>query len=415
MLEHSKLVGGSSADRVINCPGSVSLAATCPPEKSSPYAIRGSMLHKATEMILGDPDLKYEDIVGLVYDAEKDILREFIDDEDDGAFIVTWELINEKIEPAVDWFETKLKPDEFWLEQRLIATDEIPDAFGTADVVYRRRRPDGLAEGGVVDWKFGDGVLVPAENNSQMAFYLSGALSGGFLKGVDVIKAHIFQPAASVSPSEYASEGLYTEEYLDTFIDKLVAAVHAALGKDARLSAGDWCKWCPVNQAGKCPMLNTVVSNSVMTNLRKQASPDEIAEYLRIAEIAKDWIKKVEALALEVAEAGYPPPGYKLVKSQGHRKFADEKRVLNLMRRKGFLKKDIYQTKLKSVAELERMLAKQEIPSAWFKTYWNPNIERPETGVRLVRQDQKGEEVGLGKPLAELSKFLSVQSLAKRS
>jgi len=31
-MSHSKIVGGSTAERVINCPGSVALSATMPPQ-----------------------------------------------------------------------------------------------------------------------------------------------------------------------------------------------------------------------------------------------------------------------------------------------------------------------------------------------------------------------------------------------
>ena len=37
---HSKIVGGSTAERVINCPGSVALAAQMPPQVENDYSAR---------------------------------------------------------------------------------------------------------------------------------------------------------------------------------------------------------------------------------------------------------------------------------------------------------------------------------------------------------------------------------------
>ena len=53
-MQHSKVVGGSTAKRVINCPGSVALVAKMPPQASSKYADEGTMLHGCMEDLLAD-------------------------------------------------------------------------------------------------------------------------------------------------------------------------------------------------------------------------------------------------------------------------------------------------------------------------------------------------------------------------
>src|SRR5512137_3052394 len=55
-MKHSSVVGGSTAKRVINCPGSVALVAKMPPQESSKYAEEGTMLHACMEDLLADPD-----------------------------------------------------------------------------------------------------------------------------------------------------------------------------------------------------------------------------------------------------------------------------------------------------------------------------------------------------------------------
>ena len=44
MTAHSRIVGGSTAKRVMNCPGSVALVATVPPSPPSKYADEGTLL-----------------------------------------------------------------------------------------------------------------------------------------------------------------------------------------------------------------------------------------------------------------------------------------------------------------------------------------------------------------------------------
>ena len=56
-MQHSKVVGGSTAKRVIHCPGSVALVAKMPPQPSSKYAQEGTILHACMEELLADGEL----------------------------------------------------------------------------------------------------------------------------------------------------------------------------------------------------------------------------------------------------------------------------------------------------------------------------------------------------------------------
>ena len=53
-MKHSNVVGGSTAKRVIACPGSVKLVQKMPPQPSSVHADRGTMLHDVISRILLD-------------------------------------------------------------------------------------------------------------------------------------------------------------------------------------------------------------------------------------------------------------------------------------------------------------------------------------------------------------------------
>jgi len=48
-MQHSKIVGGSTAKRVIHCPGSVALVAQMPPQVENKYMADGTALHSAVD------------------------------------------------------------------------------------------------------------------------------------------------------------------------------------------------------------------------------------------------------------------------------------------------------------------------------------------------------------------------------
>ena len=61
-------------------------------------------------------------------------------------------------------------PGELLVEQRLDLTPWVPEAFGTADAVIL---DDGICH--IVDLKYGKGVRVDAEENTQLMLYALGA------------------------------------------------------------------------------------------------------------------------------------------------------------------------------------------------------------------------------------------------
>lgn len=79
------------------------------------------------------------------------------------------------------------------VEQRLDFSDYVPDGFGTGDCVI-------IADGRltVIDFKYGTGVLVEAERNSQMLLYALGALEMfDDLYDINTVQMTIFQPRRS--------------------------------------------------------------------------------------------------------------------------------------------------------------------------------------------------------------------------
>ena len=76
------------------------------------------------------------------------------------------------------------------IEQRLDFSEYVPDGFGTGDCLI-------ISKGRlhIIDFKYGQGVLVEAENNPQMKLYAIGALREfGEKYEIKRVKMTIFQP-----------------------------------------------------------------------------------------------------------------------------------------------------------------------------------------------------------------------------
>ena len=84
---HSSIVGGSSASRVVNCPGSVALVQKMPPKPSSVHADRGTLLHDAMALMLKE---KIDSPIGMEYNGQ--IITPELAAE---KIVVAWDLLNE--------------------------------------------------------------------------------------------------------------------------------------------------------------------------------------------------------------------------------------------------------------------------------------------------------------------------------
>jgi hypothetical protein len=178
LAQHSTIVGGSTAKRVINCPGSVALVQQVPPKPSSSYADEGTLLHNIIATIL-ETDKRPEDFLGTMHNGIE----------------LTEDRLERKLLPALAVLE-ELDPDgqmEYAVEQVVGFGDALPGVFGSADLVGRIGN-----RGILLDWKFGDGVPVEAEENPQALFYTAAALrteaTRWAFEGVETVEVIIVQP-----------------------------------------------------------------------------------------------------------------------------------------------------------------------------------------------------------------------------
>jgi hypothetical protein len=334
-MAHSLIVGGSTAKRVINCPGSVALVATMPPQEGSSYANEGSLLHEAIAIVM-DTNCPAGDMVG--FEAH--------------GLTLTDDLLDRKLIPALDLLHdydphAKL---EFTTEETVSYGDLLPGVFGSSDIVGRL---DGRAV--ILDWKFGDGVMVEAEENPQLMFYAAAAMRtpscAWAFKDVTEVECVIIQPP-------FLRTWTTTVERIAEFERQLVRAVNAAGLPRAPLADGDWCKWCTAKPV--CPIKTGALDRMKLAAMQS-IDVDKLATYLAAAPDIEDFLAQCRALAHQMLENDVPVPGYKLVAKRATRHWADPTTAQDALIGLGLTKTDVTKTELLSVAQAEKVLKKHKI------------------------------------------------------
>ena len=373
-MQHSNIVGGSTAKRVINCPGSVAMVQKMPPKPSNKYADEGTLLHNViAELIMGDE--APEHYLGTRYEDQ----------------VLTQELIDNKIKPALDALDA-IDPKrvmEIEAETRVGFGDLLPGVFGSTDLIGR------LGNRAVVlDWKFGDGVMVEVEENPQLMFYAAAAMrtpdAQWAFDGVTEIECVIVQPPE-------VRRWVTTPERIAQFEKDLVQAVKQAEKPDAKLAVGDHCRWCAAKPV--CPKMTGAVDRALKVQIDALPAA-QISTYLKNADMLEEWIKDLRALAFGMLEKNIKVPGYKLVNKQARRKWADESKAKQALLDMGLKESVVVETSIMSPAQAEKALKKRfsELPEDLIKSESSGTTLAPEDDPRPAVQSF----IGLSKALSKL-------------
>jgi RecB family exonuclease len=160
-------------------------------------------------------------------------------------------------DPAVQLFVDTVRAlvdrgDRLLVEHRVDLSPLRPPVamFGTADAIVLKRKPRQLH---VLDFKFGEGVPVEAENNPQLRYYGLGALLAlSADQVIDGVTLTVVQPRAPHPAGPVRREALLALE-LTAWRHELLTAAHRAVAPEAPLVPGPWCRFCPAQPT--CPAL----------------------------------------------------------------------------------------------------------------------------------------------------------------
>ena len=355
-MQHSNIVGGSTAKRVINCPGSVALVNKMPPKPSSEHADRGTLLHDVISEFLDQDGKPITDWLGRTHEGQ----------------VLTQELLDEKLVVALELLD-EIDPKKelmYEVETRVGFGSLLPGVFGSTDLVGRMGN-----RAVVLDWKFGDGVVVTAEENDQLMFYAAAAMrtpeTAWAFEGADEIELIIVQPPM-------VRRWVTDKARIEQFERGLVKAVTAAQLPDAKIQHGDHCRWCAAKPI--CPKMTGAVDRALVTQL-KEIDVDTLGRYLKNADLLEDWIKDLRGLAMQLLEKNMPVPGYKLVQKRAQRQWVNEAEAEAALMQLGI---EPMKQELISPAQAEKELKKSKtaLPDELVKSVSSGTTMAPESDPR---------------------------------
>jgi len=235
------------------------------------------------------------------------------------------------------------------IEQRLDFSRYVPDGFGTGDCVIIG---DGALH--VIDFKYGQGVLVNAKDNPQMKLYALGALElFDGIYDISTVAMTIFQPRReNVSTYTVFKESLY--QWAE---ETLIPTAELAFKGEGEYAPGEHCQFC--RAAVKCraraeAKLKLAAFEFALPPL---LSDEEIGEVLNLIGDLTNWANEIIAYATDAAvNHGKEWPGFKVVEGRSVRKYTDEKAVAEAAKAAGY--RDIYRESLITITEMEKLMGK---------------------------------------------------------
>ena len=237
------------------------------------------------------------------------------------------------------------------IEQRLDFSCYVPDGFGTGDCLIIS--DDRLH---IIDFKYGMGVLVEAEDNPQMKLYALGALAVyDALYDIREVSMTIFQPRR-----ENVSTWTVSVEDLKAWAEnELKPRAKMAYDGEGEYLPGEWCTFC--RAAVRCRARAEEKLKLAQTEFRMPPllTDAEIEEILAVLPDLTRWANEIAAYALDAAlNHGKEWNGFKVVEGRSVRKYRDEAAVAEAAKEAGY--KDIYRQSLIPLTEMQRLMGKDK-------------------------------------------------------
>lgn len=367
MAEHAKL-SPSSSDRWLACPATLVRAVGVVDEGSDASA-EGTAAHALAERCLKN---------GTSAAEEKFPSKH-----------AKWDspTMRAHVQTYLDYVRSRIGQGELFIEQRLDIFEQY-GVWGTADAVIVH--PDGIIE--VIDLKYGQGVLVGADDNSQLTLYAIGGLGFDWLSAVPIhtVRVHIVQPRRNNFPSQE-----YPVEVLAEWVQENKAKVERAHAGTDEAHPGLHCRWCPVK--GKCveraqENLKLASFDFSDPDAKCQGNKDELGEeelvriFVALPQI-RQYLDDVEA---EVAKRAHEHdvPGTKWIAGRAVRKIIDPKKAEVQLREAGIDPMAV--PKMLGLGDLEALLKPKKLT---LEGVLGDNIRKSPGKAVLVSADHKSAAI----------------------
>ena len=329
--KHAMLSASSSA-RWLACPPSAQLCAALP-DTVTDYAREGTCAHELAEYkvqkLLGNLTPNPTENLDF-YDTE-------MEDCTDSYAQYIAELLATLQEPMV------------LVEQRLDFSRYVPSGFGTGDCVI-------VAENvlTVIDFKYGKGVAVSADHNSQMMLYALGALElFDALYDIAEIRMVIFQPRIQ----NLSGCTLPLSELLHWAETELKPKAELAAKGEGDFCAGEHCRFCKVKATCRKRAEYNLQLAKYDFAMPDKLTDTEIEAILETADQLVAWASDIKEYALQQSLQGKTWKNWKLVEGRARRAYCSETAAAEAVQAAGF---DPYEHKVLGITAMTRMLGKKK-------------------------------------------------------
>lgn len=356
--KHAKLSASSSA-RWLSCTASVK-ASENSVNKGSSFAQEGTRAHEVADMCLQSGN-----------DAEHYVGQTVEGGEVTGEMAVY-------VQQYVDYIHD-LKGVMF-PEQRVDFSNYIPNGFGTSDAIVideDKKHCD------IVDLKYGKGIAVYADNNTQGMLYAVGVLNDYcFIYDIETITIHIVQPRI-----HNFSDWTITVKELHEWAKWAQGQAEEALSDNAKFNPSEKaCQWCDVKAT--CKALHDYTHSIIASDFddldedTSRLSDDQLKLVHDNAKLIKSYLDAVESHVRSKLESGEGFKGYKLVAGRSIRKWKDcASDVLE-----SEVGDEAFTTKLKGITAIESLVGKKKLAEMGL-------TEKPEGKPTVVPESDKRKAI----------------------
>ena len=295
--------------------------------------------------------------------------------------------IDEELARAIQQYVDVVRADrderggELLVEKRISLSWLHPDFFGTTDCALVG--DETLLT--VYDAKFGRGEIVEVARADGRPNLQAGYYALGVLELEPQVELVIVQPRAW-HPDGPVRRRTWSRDDIIAVGEELVAAARRTEAPNPEFIPGSHCKFC--RAAGTCSALRDYALSVAQLEFDEpelpkptDLTPEQLGRVLESADVLEIWLTAVRAHAHVVAETT-GIPGWKLIAKQGRRKWVDEAKAAAMLTY-GFDvdHESIYETRMKSPAQIEKLLAPSDRKSPQFKALC-PAVS---SGLTLVR------------------------------
>ena len=210
----------------------------------------------------------------------------------------------------------------------------------------------------VIDFKYGKGVPVSAEENPQLMLYALGAYQAyRMLYPISKAKLTIVQPRLD-SISEW---GCPVDDLLKFGEYVKERAALAVKGEGDYSPGKDVCRFCRASAQCRARAEENVRLAFFTDKLPPLISNEEVGQYLEKGEDVAKWLEKLKEYALKECLAGKTVPGWKAVEGRGGREWTDIDTAFDILTKSGLAPEEmLWERKPLTAPQTEKLIGKRD-------------------------------------------------------